>query len=103
MNKGMSKNWKKKKPFIFVFILVGISLLVGGLMLLWNAILPDVVGVSEISYWQAFGIFIISKILFGGFKGAGRKKGKQQYREKFMKLTDDQKETFRSEWKSRCD
>jgi hypothetical protein len=102
MNKGLNNHWKKKKPLIFIFILAGIAVLIWILMLLWNAILPDVIGVNEISYWQAFGIFILSKILFGGFKGGGRKHKEQKYKEKFMNLTDDQKETFKSEWKSRC-
>lgn len=101
MNNQIKRNWKRKKPLIFIFILAGVALLIWVMMLLWNAILPEVIGVNEVTYWQAAGIFILSKILFGGFKGGGHKYKKQQYKEKFMNLTDEQKETFKSEWKSR--
>ena len=98
------ENWKKKKPLLFVLIPVGIGLLVWVVMLLWNAILPDVVGVSEITYWQALGILVLSKILFGGFKGDSSKrfKNKKKSKDQFMNMTDEQKATFKSEWESRC-
>jgi hypothetical protein len=34
--------------------------------LLWNRLMPDLFGIKEITYWQAFGIVILAKILFGG-------------------------------------
>ncbi len=33
---------------------------------LWNWIMPPVFGLTVITYWQAFGIIILSKILFSG-------------------------------------
>jgi hypothetical protein len=33
---------------------------------LWNSIMPAVFGLAMITYWQAFGIIILSKILFSG-------------------------------------
>ena len=33
---------------------------------LWNWIMPAVFGLAVITYWQAFGIIILSKILFSG-------------------------------------
>jgi hypothetical protein len=35
--------------------------------LLWNWLMPALFGLGEISYWQAFGIVILAKILFSGF------------------------------------
>ena len=101
MNKG---NWKRKKPLLFLLIPIGIGLLVWVVMLLWNAILAEVIGVSEITYWQALGIFVLSKILFGGFKGPRPNRGnfKSKMNERFMDMTDEQKASFKSEWKSRC-
>ena len=102
MNK---ENWNRKKPFLFILIPIGIGLLVWVVMFLWNAILPDVIGVSTISYWQALGIFVLSKILFGGFKGGPSKRGRFRNKptDKFMEMTDDQKASFKSEWRSRCE
>jgi hypothetical protein len=35
--------------------------------LLWNWLLPGIFNVKAITYWQAFGIVVLAKILFGGF------------------------------------
>ncbi|MFT3870138.1 MAG: hypothetical protein QM715_16950 [Nibricoccus sp.] len=34
---------------------------------LWNGVLTEVLAVKAISYWQALGILVLAKILFGGF------------------------------------
>ena len=54
--------------FVLVFLGIG-SLLV---MLLWNALLPDIFGIKAINYLQAAGVLILSKILIGPF-GRGRR------------------------------
>jgi hypothetical protein len=35
-------------------------------MLLWNAVMPDLVGVGSLTYLQAAGILLLGRILFGG-------------------------------------
>jgi len=35
--------------------------------LLWNWLMPAIFGLGTISYWQAFGIVLLAKLLFGGF------------------------------------
>jgi hypothetical protein len=52
--------------------------------LLWNWLMPALFGLSEISYWQAFGIVILAKILFSGF---GHRVGNRHepFRSKFSK------------------
>ncbi|MCP5048435.1 MAG: hypothetical protein GY940_14795 [bacterium] len=34
---------------------------------LWNWLMPVIFELPEITYWQAFGVLILSKVLFGGF------------------------------------
>jgi hypothetical protein len=34
-------------------------------MLLWNWLMPTIFGLIEVTYWQAWGIFLLAKILFG--------------------------------------
>jgi hypothetical protein len=65
---------------IIGLVLVGVlfaalfALLLGGLvMILWNRLLPAIFGISAISYWQAFGITLLAKILFSGFHGPHHK------------------------------
>jgi hypothetical protein len=35
---------------------------------LWNWLMPDIFGLRQISYWQAFGLLLLGKLLFGGFR-----------------------------------
>jgi hypothetical protein len=48
-------------------------------MLLWNWLMPSLFGLSAISYWQAFGIVVLAKILFGGI-GHPHKKPHDRFR-----------------------
>jgi hypothetical protein len=45
--------------FAFVFGIV--------VKVLWNWLMPGIFGLPIITYWQAFGIVILTKMLFGGF------------------------------------
>jgi len=43
------------------------ALLFGWLVqLLWNWLMPDLFSLKSISYWQAFGIVVLAKLLLGG-------------------------------------
>ncbi len=33
---------------------------------LWNWLMPDIFGLKQISYWQAFGLVFLGRLLFGG-------------------------------------
>jgi succinate dehydrogenase hydrophobic anchor subunit len=33
---------------------------------LWNITMPEVFGIKEVTFWQAFRIMILASILFGG-------------------------------------
>jgi hypothetical protein len=39
-------------------------------MLLWNWLMPDIFGLKRLTYWQAWGLLVLSHILFKGF-GSG--------------------------------
>jgi len=55
------------------------------IMWLWNWLMPDLFGLTTITYWQAVGLFILSKILIGCGGGKGNKSkhhGKGKYSEK---------------------
>ena len=47
-----------------IAIVAGFSALV---MLLWNLVIPGIFGLSCINFWQAAGLLILSRLLFGGF------------------------------------
>lgn len=56
---------------IFIAILAVLFITVFGyvLMYLWNWLMPLIFGLPLITFWQALGICLLSKILFGGFGG----------------------------------
>lgn len=96
------------KWFFFIPVIIAAVLFIGGyiIMLLWNSIMPDVFHLGTITYWQAIGIFILAKILFGSFgkKGCGYGRGYRRHfwKEKWMNMTDEEKAKFKEEWKNRC-
>ncbi len=100
----MKKIWIKKGLMIFFFVIVAVLAFGFLVMTLWNNILPVVLGVKTITFMQALGILLLSKILFGGFGGRGqRHRGKwMAMKEKFSGMTPEDKEKFKAEWKTRC-
>jgi len=40
-------------------------------MLLWNWLMPMLFGLKTIGYWEAFGVLLLSKIIFSGFHSGG--------------------------------
>ena len=97
----MKKFWIKKGILILIFGTAAVLLFGYIVMLLWSGILPAVVtGVKAISFLQALGILVLSKILFGGFGGRGRWRGSPAWKEKmksrFDKMTPEEKEKFKA-------
>ena len=66
-------NYRRRgRFFFFPLIPIAAALLFGFVvMLLWNAILPQVVNAAPLSYWQAVGLLVLSRILFGSFFRGG--------------------------------
>jgi hypothetical protein len=103
------KNCRIRKFFmILVFGIVAITVFSTVVMGLWNAILPAVLGVKTITFIQALGILLLSKILFGGFgpRGGcgwhGGRAWKMRMKEKFKNMTPEEREKIKAAWKDRC-
>lgn len=103
MDKNLKRKKKGKIAFIFVAVILGVFLLVALLQYLWNTVMTDVFDLNVISYWQAFGLFVISKLLFGrGFgKPGGFRRRFQQHPDTLKDITDEDREKLREEWKRR--
>ena len=101
----MKKFWIKKGLMFITFFIAFVLLLGFVVMGLWNNILPQIIGVKVITFTQALGILLLSKILFGGFHGGFRRKNEQwkmKMQEKMGNMTPEEKEKFKSEWRNRC-
>ena len=96
--------WIKRAIFIPIAIAAGEFIFGSVVMLLWNNLLPALFGISTITFWQAIGLLILSKILFGGFRGGH---GHHNFHghgphSRWMHLTEEEKEKMKSEWRGRC-
>lgn len=93
---------------IMFFVLLGlIAILVFGgiVMLLWNNVLAAVTNVRTITFVQALGLLVLSKILFGGFRGGWgprRPYWRERMRQKWNNMTPEERERFKQEWQKRC-
>jgi hypothetical protein len=73
---------------------VGLLALFGWVvMLLWNWLMPDIFGLKQLNYWQAWGLLILCSILFKGFgssssSGSTDRKRKKQLR-RYMREGQD--------------
>jgi hypothetical protein len=73
-------------PIMAIAFLTLISYLV---MQLWNNILPEVMNVQSINIWQAAGIFILCKILFGFGRMGGFGKDKMMFKQRLAERVKD--------------
>ncbi len=106
VERSVEQKVKKVVTVIFWVILgaIGIALLalIFGyvVMLLWNWLMPGIFGLGVVTFWQAVGIVVLAKLLFGGFGGGGsksRSKGRSKRFEKRLKRRCN--ENGISEWK----
>jgi len=94
------------------FKIVGIIILViaagigfsFAVMLLWNWLIPGIFGLGIISFWQALGLLVLSRLLFGGHgsgggPGFGGMRHKNALREKWVNMTPEQQKEFISKRK----
>ena len=104
---GMRKGFRAKKAIgIAIMAVAAITLLGFVVMGLWNSVLAVVLPVKIITFWQALGIFVLSKILFGGFKkgfgGHRRHEWNEKMKEKWENMNPEEKEAFKKEWRNKC-
>jgi hypothetical protein len=94
---------KGGKVVLFALAFAGIGLLMGAaVMWLWNNILPGVTGVGTLTYWQAVGLLVLCRLLFGGFRGRPGGKRRANMRKGWMHMSDEERARFRAEWQDRC-
>lgn len=86
------------------FVLFGIAFVgVMGLLIvgLWNALMPAIFGLPAINFWQALGLFLLSRILFGRFGGWGSRMRKARFVRCWTDLTPEDRQRFRNAMEAR--
>lgn len=82
---------------------VAIAALGWVVMALWNAVIPAAFESAHvIGYWHAVGLLVLSRILFGGFKGHGGWRGGRHWR-RWEQMTPEEREKFQQRaFSGRC-
>jgi hypothetical protein len=88
-----------------VLRLAGIVLVVGPIALglfglvvksLWNWLMPALFGVRSITFWQAWGVLLLSRILLGSFSGHHNDRHwRARLIDRWEKMSPEERERFR--------
>ncbi len=101
----MKRGWKI--AMLASLFIAGFFLMVLVVQALWNWLVPGIFGWSTISYLQALGLLILSKILFKGFFwnrghwGNGRWGG-GHWKSRWSTMTPDEREKFKQKMREKC-
>ena len=104
MTNFFTHKFRKKSPIEIIGIIIFGAIAIIGLMILfgfvimwlWNWLMPEIFGLTTLSFWQSVGLIALVKLLLGGFSGGrGHKKSSRKSGEDCKK---DSKTDF-SKWK----
>ena len=98
----MRRYWIRRAPFFVLMATAGVIAFVIIVMLLWNALMPVLFHLPVITFWQALGLLVLSKILFSSWRGGPRPHWRNKARQKWMDMTPEERERFKEEWGRRC-
>ena len=107
----MKRFWIRRGLRFLGFAILFVGLAGLAVMTLWNALLPAILGVSAITFWQALGLLVLSRILFGGYgrggwgrggNGPGRSEWKEKMTERWQRMTPEQREQMKQQWRNKC-
>jgi hypothetical protein len=91
----MRRHWVLRGLKFLLFALLFLAVFSFFVMRLWNWLMPAVFGWHVITFWQALGLLVLSKILFG-FRGPHRDWGwRRRMMERWDRMTPEEREKFR--------
>ena len=103
---------KQKMPLMIAkgigIFLIAASAFSAIVMLLWNALIPQLFAGPVITFWQSLGLLILSHILLRGYSpwrhanGWRHDRWRNRLEEKLAAMTPEEREKFKDDWKHRC-
>jgi hypothetical protein len=89
---------------IAFFAIIAVTVVGFGVMFLWNALMPALFELRAINFWQALGLLILSKLLFGGFRphGGGGRQWRRRMAERWEQMTPEERERFKQGMRYGC-
>ena len=103
--RGIKKYQVAKAVLLGAALIFGLSAII---MLLWNWLIPTLFRGSTISLWQALGLLVLTKVLFGGWsrrrgsQPGGCRSWKKNFEEKWNKMPPEEQARFKQSFANRC-
>ena len=104
----MKSWWIGRIGKMLLFVIIGAAVFGLAVMLLWNALIPDLFKGPVLTFWQAVGLLVLSHILLHGkgrwhhANGWRHDRWRRKFEEKLAAMTPEEREKFREEWRHRC-
>lgn len=100
--------WLAKAAKFVVAAALFITVATAATQYLWNWLVPEIFHGPALSFGQALGLLVLSRILFGGWgRGGGQKFAqgrawKQRMEQRLASFSPEEREKFRAQMRSRC-
>ena len=100
----MKRNRAIRAAKFAAIAILGLTVFGFVVMSLWNWLIPPIFGWRTLTFWQALGLFLLAKILFGGFAGGPHRGRHWRHRmmERWERMTPEEREKFRAGMEARC-
>ena len=91
--------YHRRKFFFAPLAILSLALFSWVTMLLWNVLMPEIFNFSLINFWQALGLLVLARLLFGGWHRPWRSHWTQpqmnhELRNKIKNMSPEEKKEF---------
>ncbi|SCC11729.1 hypothetical protein GA0116948_103305 [Chitinophaga costaii] len=99
------RGWKARKGIKILCCVVAFVAIIGFVVMsLWNWLVPTLFHGPIISFWQAFGLFVLSKLLLSGGKSGhwgwrGREHWREKMRDKLAHMSEEERNKLRENFR----
>jgi hypothetical protein len=100
----MKRYWISRALKFLVFAVLAAAVLSIGVMSLWNWLMPAIFGSRLITFWQALGLLVLARLLFGRFGGGlGRRRHwRSRMMERWDQMKPEEREKFAEGLRGHC-
>jgi hypothetical protein len=99
----MKRHWMLRAVKFLALAALAVTVFSIAVMSLWNWLMPALFGSRLITFWQALGLLVLARILFGRFGGPGRgMHWRHRMRERWNRMTPEEREKFASGMRGYC-
>jgi hypothetical protein len=100
----MKRHWILRGSKVLLFVTLAAAVFGFVVMWLWNWLMPVIFGLHAITYWQALGLLVLSKILFSAFRGRPgfTRDWRMRLIQRWEQMTPEEREKFRAGMHGGC-